>query len=185
MKDDFDLKNLVESKKKRKNSRTKGNTFERKVCKILNEHFKTTEFIRSPGSGAFSTTHKLPEHLMFSGDLITPKSFKFTIECKKGYNKENIGSLFNPKSDLMSFIAQAEKDSVKINKNFLLVFQQDRKDILCLFNEKKSLTLATYAENKTHVFLNFNNNRYMICKLEDLLEITKTYNAWHLWYISC
>ena len=100
MQDNFDLKNLMISRKKRKNSRTKGNSFERKICSILNEFFETTEFIRSPGSGAFSTTHNLPEHLKFSGDLITPKSFKFTIECKKGYNKENIGSVFNTKSDL-------------------------------------------------------------------------------------
>ena len=54
--------------------------------------------MRSPGSGAFSTTHKLPDHLKFSGDLITPKNFRFIIECKKGYNKENLGSIFNLKS---------------------------------------------------------------------------------------
>lgn len=181
MQDNFDLKNLIKEKKKRKNSRTKGNTFERKVCAILNEYFDTTEFIRSPGSGAFSTTHNLPDHLKFSGDLITPKTFKFTIECKKGYNKENIGSVFNTKSDLMSFIDQAEKDSQKIQKNFLLIFQQDRKDILCLFKEKGSLALATYAENKDHIHLNFLNERYIICRLTDLLATTKEFNARHLW----
>lgn len=181
MEDNFDLKNLMNSKNKRKNSRTKGNTFERKVCKILNEFFGTTEFIRSPGSGAFSTTHNLPDHLKFSGDLITPKTFKYTIECKKGYNKENIGSIFNPKSDLISFIDQAEKDSSKINKNFLLIMQQDRKEILCLLNEKKSLALATYAENRDHIYLHINNGDYIICKLEDLLDETRKYNARHLW----
>lgn len=171
----------MSSKNKRKNSRTKGNTFERKVCKILNEFFGTTEFIRSPGSGAFSTTHNLPDHLKFSGDLITPKTFKYTIECKKGYNKENLGSIFNPKSDLISFIDQAEKDSSKINKNFLLIMQQDRKEILCLLNEKKSLALATYAENRDHIYLHIKNGDYIICKLEDLLDETRKYNAKHLW----
>ena len=181
MQDNFDLKNLIKDRKKRKNSRTKGNSFERKVCSILNEYFETTEFIRSPGSGAFSTTHNLPEHLKFSGDLITPKTFKFTIECKKGYNKENIGSVFNTKSDLISFIEQAEKDSEKIHKNFLLIFQQDRKDILCLFKERGSLALATYAENKDHIHLNFLKERYIICRLTDLLATTKEFNARHLW----
>jgi Holliday junction resolvase len=181
MQDNFDLKNLITSKKKRKNSRTKGNSFERKVCSILNEFFETTEFIRSPGSGAFSTTHNLPDHLKFSGDLITPKSFKFTIECKKGYNKENIGSVFNTKSDLMYFIEQAEKDSQKIQKNFMIIFQQDRKDILCLFKEKGSLALATYAENNDHIYLSFLKERYIICRLVDILNTTKIYNAKHLW----
>jgi hypothetical protein len=181
MEDNFDLKNLMSAKKKRKNSRTKGNTFERKVCKILNDFFETTEFIRSPGSGAFSTTHNLPEHLKFSGDLITPRTFKYTIECKKGYNKENLGSIFNPRSDLISFIDQAEKDSAKINKNFLLIMQQDRKEILCLLNEKKSLALATYAENRDHIYLHLKHGDYIICKLEDLLDETRKYNAKHLW----
>jgi len=81
----------------------------------------------------------------------------------------------------MSFIEQAEKDSQKIQKNFLLIFQQDRKDILCLFKEKGSLALATYAENHDHIHLNFLNERYIICRLTDLLETTKTYNAKHLW----
>ena len=181
MQDNFDLKNLISNKKKRKNSRTKGNTFERKVCKIFNDFFETTEFIRSPGSGAFSTTHNLPEHLKFSGDLLTPKTFKYTIECKKGYNKENLGSIFNTKSDLIAFIDQAEKDSLKLNKNFLLILQQDRKEVLCLFNEKKSLALSTYAENRDHVYLHISRGDYIICKLEDLLEETKKFNARHLW----
>jgi len=177
MQDNFDLKNLMSSKKKRKNSRTKGNSFERKICSILNEFFDTKEFIRSPGSGAFSTTHNLPEHLKFSGDLITPKSFKFTIECKKGYNKENIGSAFNSKSDLCDFIRQAEHDANKIQKNFLIIFQQDRKDILCLFNERKSPSLSAYGENHDHIFLCIHNSRYIICRFEDLLKEVKKYNA--------
>lgn len=170
----------MSDKKKRTNSRTKGNSFERKVCKILNEYFNTTEFIRSPGSGAFSTTHNLPEHLKFSGDLITPKMFKYTIECKKGYNKENIGSIFNPKSDLISFIQQAEKDASKIQKNFLIIFQQDRKDILCLFNEYKSPALATYAESEDVITLKILKTRYIICRLSDLLDNVAKYSAKHL-----
>lgn len=180
MKDDFDLKNLISNKKKRKNSRTKGNAFERKICKLLNEFFNTTEFMRSPGSGAFSTTHNLPEHLKFSGDLITPKTFKYTIECKKGYNRENLGSLFDIKSNIGSFIAQAEKDSQKINKNFLLILQQDRKNILCLFNKNKSQALFFYAEISDHIIVNINKSSYVICRLEELLITVKSYNEINL-----
>jgi Holliday junction resolvase len=98
MEDNFDISGL--KKKKKVNSRTKGSTFERQIAKKLNERFNTTEFMRSPGSGAFASTHTLPEHLKIHGDLITPKNFKFCIECKKGYNKENLYSLYNNSSDL-------------------------------------------------------------------------------------
>ena len=71
------------SKKKRVNSKRKGSTFERKIAKMLNERFDTKEFSRTPGSGAFATSHRnLPEHLRIQGDLITPSNFPFVVECK-------------------------------------------------------------------------------------------------------
>lgn len=179
MQDDFDLKTLVSTKKKRKNSRKKGNTFELKIAKILNEHFNTTEFMRSPGSGAFSTTHALPEHLKFSGDLITPKSFKFVIECKKGYNKENLGSYFSETSDLMSFIDQARRDATKIGKKFLIIFQQDRKDILCIFEQTPHLEPAYFL--KPHVQLVSQDSVYIICRLEDLLKESRHLGLDYVW----
>ena len=94
MKDDYDLSPL-RTKPKRKNSRTKGNAFERHIAKLFNNRFKTTEFSRSPGSGAFATTHQLPEHLKIYGDLITPQKFKYCIECKKGYLKVILSSIKN------------------------------------------------------------------------------------------
>ena len=58
MEDSYDFEKL-RKKPKRKNSKAKGSAFERKVAKILNEHFETTDFQRSPGSGAYATTHNL------------------------------------------------------------------------------------------------------------------------------
>jgi hypothetical protein len=75
-------------KKPRVNSKRKGAAFERKIAKLLNERFDTTEFNRTPGSGAFGTTHALPQHLIVQGDLITPQNFKYVIECKNGYKVE-------------------------------------------------------------------------------------------------
>ena len=75
--------------KRRVNSRSKGNRFERKIAKLLNERFETKEFCRTPGSGAFGTTHaSLPKHIKVHGDLITPEKFKFVIECKSGNTVE-------------------------------------------------------------------------------------------------
>lgn len=132
MKDSLDLASLVSNKRGKINSKNKGNTFQRNVAKILNTHFGTTDFMPTPGSGAFATTHKLPAHLQIYGDLITPKNFAFTIEAKKGYNKENLGSIFNPKSQLISFWKQTLRDSNKAGRSPLVIFQQDRKNTLAI-----------------------------------------------------
>lgn len=131
MKDKCDI-SKIKSKGKRINSRTKGNSFERKVCNILNKRFNTDHFNRSPGSGAYATIRNLPKEYQIHGDLITPSNFKFSIECKKGYNDVNIDSLLNKKSSIWKFIDQAINDSRKSNKLPLIVYQQDRRDILIL-----------------------------------------------------
>ena len=169
MKDVFDLTPLKKTRKKKVNSRAKGNRFENKVAKMLNERFETDEFCRSPGSGAFATTHKLPKHLQLYGDLITPEKFRFVIECKKGYNSEGISELLNPKSNTLSMIAQASRDSVRANKKFLLIVGQDRKDPIVFTNDKPTLVYQT-----TSPFLLFEgyveNERIYILRLSSLLN---------------
>ena len=168
MNDNFDVAKLTKAKKPKKvNSRNKGQSFERKIATMLNSKFQTKEFSRSPGSGAFATTHNIPEHLKLYGDLITPKDFKFCIECKKGYNKENLCSLFNKRSDLWKFIDQCEKDSQKCNKEPLVIFQQDRQKILAIVRSNtlnidiKKIDI-TRKSNKKY-------NTYTMYLLEDLL----------------
>jgi len=161
MKDNFDLSKLKKPKK-RINSRSKGSAFERKICNLLNSTFETKEFCRTPGSGAFATTHKLPEHLKIHGDLITPEKFKFTIECKKGYNKENLSSLFSSNSKLTGFISQAKKDSIKTNKPFMIIWQQDRSEILCILDK---YLLHDYLDIKSLIYKD-----YIIVRLKDLLK---------------
>jgi hypothetical protein len=136
MKDKFDVKKLKKKAgKKRLNSRAKGNRFENKVAKLLNERFNTKEFCRSPGSGAFATTHTLPEYLKIYGDLITPEKFKYIIECKKGYNDMQICDLLNDTSKVSEMIAQAFRDSQKSSKKFLLIMGQDRKNPAIITND--------------------------------------------------
>ena len=144
LQDSYDLNLIKEklSKKKKINSRSKGNTFERKICSLLNDRFNTTEFARTPGSGAFATTHSLPEHLKVHGDLITPLKFKYIIECKKGYNKVSISSLFNKSSELWDFITKAERDSVNAKKDFIIIFQQDRQPTVTI--SKKNILPRLY-----------------------------------------
>jgi hypothetical protein len=133
MKDDFDVTPL--KKKKKVNSRAKGNRFENKIAKILNERFDTKEFCRTPGSGAFATTHTLPEYLKVYGDLITPEKFKYVIECKKGYDGEQVSDLLNPKSTISKMIDQAHRDSKKSSKKFLLIIGQNRQEPVAITNQ--------------------------------------------------
>ena len=163
MDDKYDLSNL-RKKPKRKNSRTKGNTFERQVAKLLNDRFKTEEFSRSPGSGAFATTHKLPDHLKIYGDLITPVKFKFCIECKKGYNNQNLYSLYNHSSDIWKFIEQSEKDSAKCGLTSMVIFKQDRQPTLAILPQSVAVT-----EDIKYIEIH-NKKQYRIYLFEDLLK---------------
>ena len=165
MKDVFDVTPL--KKKKKVNSRAKGNRFENKVAKMLNERFETDEFCRSPGSGAFATTHKLPKYLQLYGDLITPEKFRFVIECKKGYNSEGISELLNPKSNTLSMIAQASRDSRKANKKFLLIVGQDRKDPI-VFTEDKPTQISSSAGLLFEGYVE--ETKVYILRLENLLK---------------
>jgi hypothetical protein len=163
MKDSYDL-DLLKSKltkKKKINSRSKGNTFERKICSLFNDRFNTTEFSRTPGSGAFATTHNLPDYLKVYGDIITPKNFKYIIECKKGYNKSNINSLFNKSSEIWDFINKAEIDSSRSKKDFIIIFQQDRQPAITITKKNILPKLLHTIEFDT----------YQINILDDILKL--------------
>jgi len=167
MEDDYDISSL--KKKKKINSRTKGSSFERKIAKIFNNKFNTTEFSRTPGSGAFATTHSLPDHLKIYGDLITPQNFKYCIECKKGYNKENLYSLYNYSSDFWKFIGQCEKDSEKCNKIPMIIFKQDRHPTLVIIPDYVQTTEG-YPYIKIKKIDALFPIVYRVYKFDDLLE---------------
>jgi Holliday junction resolvase len=142
MKDDYDISPL--KKKKKVNSRAKGSSFERQIAKLLNDRLRTTEFSRTPGSGAFATTHSLPDHLKIYGDLITPQNFRYCIECKKGYNNQNLYSLFNKSSEFWKFIEQCQKDSDKCDKLPMVIFKQDRQPTLLIIPHHVELGQSQY-----------------------------------------
>tara|TARA_R110000824_G_C15029314_1_gene659186 strand:- start:65 stop:586 length:522 start_codon:yes stop_codon:yes gene_type:complete len=167
MKDNYDLSKL-RKKPKRKNSRTKGNNFENKVAKILNDRFNTSDFSRTPGSGAFATTHSLPEHLKIYGDLISPQKFKFVIECKKGYNDQGMHSLLNPKSKVWDWIRHMEVDAALSKKACILLMAQDRKPIIAVLEFNESLV----KNLKTYLTIYGEENKYIMLNLSDLLNIS-------------
>jgi len=168
MEDNFDLTELTKKTRKKVNSRQKGSAFERKVCTILNETFDTNEFCRSPGSGAFATTHTLPKHLKIYGDIITPEKFRFSIECKKGYNNINLYSLLDYSSKFWEFIEKSKKDADSAGREFMVILQQDRQPILCVTEN----SLLFHSIDKTITIIN-NNKLYEIFLFEDALKLGK------------
>lgn len=164
LEDDYDVSQL--KKKKRINSRTKGNSFENRICKVLNERFNTEEFCRSPGSGAFGTTHKLPKHMRVHGDLITPEKFKHIVECKKGYKDKDLFDLFKPKSFLHQTIRQAEQDVRKSGADsFIIIWAKDRTKPLAIVNE-------FFFNIEEGLIL---DGKYLITTLENLLKLSDDY----------
>ena len=166
MKDDYDLTNLQKEEKKRTNSKAKGSRFERKIATMFNDRFKTTEFSRTPGSGAFATTHSLPEHLQIYGDLIAPKNFIYNIECKKGYKNIKINNLLDYSSQLYKFINQCEKDAQKCKKEPMLLFQQDRQPILAVIRGNKYFYCTQNMEGPTE-YVKFGD--YKLVPFEEIL----------------
>lgn len=150
------------------NSKTKGSSFEREICKLLSEHFKLP-FVRNPnsfGSGAWSSSHKTEglDLENISGDIITPKGFKFNLECKKGYGNLNITSLMEGlKEPIKSFVFQCNKDCLRTDKLPLVIWKPDRAPILAITLAElipKYEPFRIYAEG------------YVILGLEALLQET-------------
>jgi len=169
MEDNYDLKKL-RKKPKRKNSRAKGHTFERDVAKLLNDRFNTTEFSRTPGSGAFATTHSLPAHLKIYGDLITPYKFRYCIECKKGYNNINLYSLYNNSTEVWDFLRQTVKDSEKCGKIPMLIMKQDRKPILAFIPTDEAETNLK-IKGITYMSISYETDKWNIYQFGDLLGL--------------
>jgi Holliday junction resolvase len=141
------------ARKPRVNSKKKGANFERKIATMLNERFKTTEFSRTPGSGAFGSTHQLPQHLIVHGDLITPLNFKYTIECKNGYNLE-LDDLFKPKSDFFKFIEQAKSDAARCSREWMVIYKKDRrKELVVVDGPLARLTHFVVVGDNYYVYL--------------------------------
>ena len=162
MEDNYDFSVL--KKKKKVNSRAKGSTFERSIAKMFNDRFKTAEFSRTPGSGAFATTHSLPDYLKIYGDLITPMNFKYCLECKVGYNNQNLYSLYNYSSDFWKFVDQCEKDSEKCQKIPMVIFKQDRQKILAI------VPYNIIYKSNNYIEIHKEEKRYKIYLFDDLLK---------------
>jgi len=172
MHDDFE--NIIETgefkKTKKRKGKPKGSNFERKLAKELNSRFDTKEFARTPGSGAFATTHKnLPSHLQVQGDLITPKDFRFIIEAKCGYDI-NINSVFSKKSELWKFIKQSIKEGKEAKKEWILIYKKDYCDPIAVLDQRVMKNVEVHQHNYFII-----NNLYYCLPLKELLQFSNDF----------
>lgn len=131
--------------KKKINSKAKGSTAERELCKILNERFPEHTFKRVPASGAMfgGLNRKYAEGVeetittALSGDVIVPSNFKYSLE-HKAYKEISFWDLFNASSDLHSWLKQAEGDANFTNRKPMVVAKFNNKKRICFVKDKFS-----------------------------------------------
>lgn len=160
------------------NSRNKGNTFERKVCKQLTEAFGV-EFIRTPHSGAFATIHKKVESIQEMQSDITYDHSKFrwfgVIECKH-YNTIRVyPDLWNPKSDIRKWIAKLEAEVP--DEDWLLIFQQNRSEAMALCPQNIDNIFWTAMGKEHPMYAIVDAVPYIVLPLADLIASTVKQNG--------
>lgn len=126
--------------KKKVMGKSKGNSFERKIANLLSARFSDllkvpTGFRRNPDSGSFfggSNVSRVDTHdtdYAIFGDLICPRSFLFSIECKHYKSAPSFQLLLNEDvKQWDKWILQAEQDSKKSNKHMLLIIKYNNVD---------------------------------------------------------
>lgn len=150
------------------NGKSKGNTFERKIANLLSARFSNytgikSPFRRNPDSGSFfgganeSRTETYGTEFAIFGDLICPKSFVYSVECKHYKTPPSFQSVLS--SDVAQWdkwIAQAEQDSKKSDKKFLLLVKYNNVDEFVFIDGTENLELRfTYKGKNVYKLSDF------------------------------
>lgn len=170
-------------KKKRKDSKKKGNKGELDFCKIMNKRFKTHHFIRTPSSGALvggSNYQKrlgLDEDLIaaLASDIMVPKKFNFSVE-HKSYSSDNTtlnvyDLLFKNNNSILEWWQQCTTDAKKAKKNPMLVIKIDYQKRFCIIESSCDPPIS----NINYIEYNLFSNSIWIYPLEDLLKLDKKF----------
>ena len=124
-----------------KKSKTKGNSFELKVSKLLSEKLAPLKFIRVPGSGArvggvnyakFGGLFSADTIGLFVGDVVASNETevglkcKVSIECKSYADVDSFSLLMSGSSKIFEWMKEAEIDAWKTGKVPVLIFKWNR-----------------------------------------------------------
>lgn len=139
------------------NGKNKGNGFERKIANLLSDRFqshlgKKNSFRRNPDSGSFfggnnamrTESYNL-DYAVF-GDLICPRDFSYSIECKHYKTPPSLQSIINHKvTQWDQWLEQAERDASSSGKNPCLIVKYNNVDEMVFLR---------------HLIMGLNNCRY-------------------------
>ena len=122
------------------NGKAKGNGFERKIANLLSTRFQAktgieSGFRRNPDSGSFfgGTNKKRTEtydldYAVF-GDLICPKNFSYSIECKNYKSAPSFQSVINHKvTQWDTWLKQANQDAESSKKLLAMIVKYNNVD---------------------------------------------------------
>lgn len=128
------------------NSKNKGNSFERKIAKELSGRFEaltglTDAFRRNIDSGSFfgaSNQKRIDSHGTENaqfGDIITPSTFRFCVECKHYKTPPSMKALVKQEwKTFDDWIGQAQQDAANAGKDWLLIVKFNNVDEFVLLD---------------------------------------------------
>lgn len=176
-------------KKKRINSKKKGNNFEGNISNILSAALPPIKFRRSQSSGAIlgGKNSKFMEHFsddakaLFVGDVVPTNEadvfrdagwkFKFTLECKFYRDADNIEHLFND-TRIFKWFEKAVIDSEKVKKVPLLIFKFNHTETFCSISDKDQLPInLTRVMTLTYIKDGVSKTMKMFLLKEALLDL--------------
>ncbi len=140
-------------------SKQKGNSFERKIANLFSETFEkhtgiSNAFRRNIDSGSFfgaKNQKRIETHLTDNacfGDIMTPDSFKFSIECKHYKTPPSFSALVKQEFKLFdTWIAQAKQDAANAEKAMLVVIKFNNVPEFVIVEGADGEAFATYKGN--------------------------------------
>ena len=150
---------------KRINSKQKGNRAELELAKILTKRFGLPFARVGVTSGARPKQVRLDERAMetFTGDLIVPDGFRFSVECKA----VNVHvDLFAPSALFDKFLEQAKADAESIGKDPMLCWKRNRKGwIVAVPSQAFRFTVAELPAYYSCY------RDWLVCNLDTLLAV--------------
>lgn len=155
------------------NGKNKGNTFERKIANLLSNRFAEhtgleSAFRRNPDSGSFfggqnqSRTETYDTEYAVFGDLICPRTFDFSIECKNYKTPPSFSSIIKQDcKQIDQWINQASQDALNAKKRMALIIK---------YNNVSEIVVLPELFGTLKPIINY--KEYYIVSLDDFLDQT-------------
>jgi hypothetical protein len=133
------------------NSKNKGNTFERKIANLLSKRFEEktglkSAYKRNADSGSYfggKNQQRIETHGTENanfGDIICPKSFAYSIECKHYKQAPSMSNIMQQNcKDWDLWIGQAEQDSKNSGKKMSIIIKYNNVEEIVILSEQVPL----------------------------------------------